>query len=123
MVAQRPTFMQTLNHNTTKNMETVIDMIPEPLADAILQGQTLRLRYQENHRHVIPLVYGRLKNGKDALLCYKLDVLPDGSITQSIRLYHASKISGIEATGQHIPYSRRIDYFLTRHFRRVYIQI
>ena len=123
MVAQGLPISQTLTHNTPKKMETVIDTIPEPLADAIMQGQTLRLNYQDNARHVIPLVYGRLKNGKDALLCYKLDVLPDGSITQSIRLYHASKISGIQATGQHIPYSRRIDYFLTRHFRRVYIQI
>jgi hypothetical protein len=122
MVAQGLPILQTLTHNTPKKMETVIDTIPQPLADAIMQGQTIRLCYQDNPRHVIPLVYGRLKNGKDAL-CYKLDVLPDGSITQSIRLYHASKISDIETTGQHLPYSRRIDYFLTRHFRRVYIQI
>ncbi len=115
--------MQTLTHNTPKKMESVVNSIPEALADAIMEGLTIRLNYQDNPRHVIPLVYGRLKNGKDALLCYKLDVLPDGSITQSIRLYHASKISEITATGQHIPYSRRIDYFLTRHFRRVYIQI
>lgn len=123
MVAQGHSIMQTLTHNTPKKMESVVNSIPEALADAIMEGLTIRLNYQDNPRHVIPLVYGRLKNGKDALLCYKLDVLPDGSITQSIRLYHASKISEITATGQHIPYSRRIDYFLTRHFRRVYIQI
>ena len=92
----------------------------DTLNAAIQSGNTLKISYQDNNRHVIPLVYGRLKNGKDALLCYKLDVLPDGSITQSIRLYHADKISNITETGIHIPYSRRIDYFLTRHFRSTY---
>ena len=92
----------------------------DTLVTAIETGYSIRLGYQDNPRHVIPLVYGRLKNGKDALLCYKLDVLPDGSITQSIRLYHMDKVSNIVETGIHIPFSRRIDYFLTRHFRTTY---
>lgn len=104
-------------------METLIETIPHSLADAILHGQTLLLHYQDNPRHVIPLVFGRLKNGKDALLCYKIEPLPDGTHSQSIRLYHAGKISDVQPTGQSVPHSRRIDYFLTRHFRRVYIQV
>lgn len=104
-------------------MDNPIEALQAPINAAIMAGHTVRLEYQGNRRHVIPLVFGMLKNGKEALLCYKLDELEDGSILQSIRLYHADKIEHVSGTITSVPHSRKIDYFLTRHFRRVYIQV
>jgi hypothetical protein len=104
-------------------MDSLADMLQSPLLAAILHNETVKLQYQGNDRHVIPLVFGMLKNGKEALLCYKLDEMPDGSFLQSIRLYHADKITDLEPTGRSLPHSRKIDYYLTRHYRRVYLQV
>jgi len=89
------------------------------ITEGIRLNNSLRLQYDGNDRHVIPLAWGMLKNGREGLLCYKLDELPDGSFTQSIRLYYSDKIADVKVEGLQLPFSRKIDYYLPRHYRQV----
>lgn len=97
--------------------------IDQTILAGISANQTLSLEYQGNPRRVIPLVYGMLKNGKEALLCYKINCIDQDGPDLSIRLYHASKISGLKLNEEQLPFSRKIDYYLTKHYRQVYVKV
>ena len=90
---------------------------------AISENKTLKLDYQGNPRHVIPLVYGVLKNGKEALLCYKIIGEHNNHLDLAIRLYHLDKISNVKSTDRVIQESWEIDYYLTKHFKTIYSKI
>ena len=91
--------------------------------DAIFSQKTLKLDYQGKPRHVIPLVYGVLKNDKEALLCYKIIGEHNNHLDLAIRLYHLAKISNAEVTDRVIQESWEIDYYLTKHFKTIYSKI
>ncbi|MEM7035684.1 MAG: hypothetical protein AAF570_01820 [Bacteroidota bacterium] len=93
------------------------------LQDVINEGQSLNLEYQGNPRHIIPLVFGELKNGKEAVLCYKINGVDEENPELSIRLYHSHKISNVKKTGRELSFNRKIDYYLTKHFRTVYVKV
>ena len=86
----------------------------QKIIDAIESGESLSLTYQGNPRKVIPLAYGLLKNGKEALLCYKINAIYDDGPDLSIRLYHIHKVDNVEPGKEHYPFSRKIDYYLTK---------
>lgn len=93
------------------------------LCDVIDRGEILSLDYQGNPRQIIPLVYGVLKNGKEAVLCYKINEGDHEGPELAMRLYHSAKISNVHRTGIELPFSRKIDYYLTKHFRAVYSKV
>lgn len=81
-------------------------------------GAILPLNYQGNSRRVIPLAFGTLKNGKEALLCYKVE-----GEDLAIRLYHTSKISRLGDPQPGVSFDRKIDYYLTKHFRSIQCRV
>ena len=87
---------------------------------AIQSQAMISLRYQKNPRTIIPLVYGKLKNGKNAVLCYKVYQNDDSNPEIALRLYHCEKISRVRVIGDSLPVNRKIDYYLTKHFGTVY---
>lgn len=93
------------------------------MTDVIAKGESISLDYQGNPRQIIPLVYGELKNGREAVLCYKINEENGHGPELSIRLYHSHKISNVKRTGREMPFSRKIDYYLTKHFRKVYVKV
>lgn len=90
---------------------------------AIQRGHLIECEYQENPRTIIPLAWGKMKNGKNALLCFKINGYDEDGPDLSIRLYHAHKIKFAEIAGEAPPFSKKIDYYLTKHFRKIYIQV
>ena len=92
----------------------------EQAIEAIAKGEILTLDYQGNPRSIVPLVYGVLKNGKKAILCYKISHPESGMPELALRLYHFEKISFLERSGRSIDVNRKIDYYLTKHFATVY---
>jgi hypothetical protein len=104
-------------------MITMTTTIDQTIMAGISAGKTLSLEYQGNPRRIIPLVYGLLKNGKEALLCYKINHVDEDGPDLSIRLYHAHKISGLCLNEEQLPFSRKIDYYLTKHYRSVYVKV
>jgi len=92
----------------------------ELLEQGISERKTLNLKYQGNDRTVIPLVYGVLKNGKEALLCYKQLKNP---VDYALRLYHIKKLSAIQITDDEFYPPVQIDYYLTKHFKTIYSRI
>lgn len=101
---------------TRNNMNSV----HAKLTDAIARGETLQLEYQGNPREIIPLVFGRLRNGREAVLCYKIGDFRDGEPELLIRLYHLEKIRHVRKTPFRHRFNRKIDYYLTKHFTTVY---
>lgn len=91
----------------------------EKIKEAIKAGKTLQLDYQGQSLHVIPLVLGELKNGKEAMLCYKTN--DEGDL--SIRLYHMHKVTNLLIGIESAPHSKNIDYYLTKHFRTIYAKV
>lgn len=61
-----------------------------------------------------------LKNGKKAILCYKISHSDSGMPELALRLYHFEKISHLTRSGHHIEVNRKIDYYLTKHFASVF---
>lgn len=100
------------------NVTTTLAATAE-IGTALSEGRELTLLYQGNNRRVIPLAHGVLKNGKEALLCYKVDIVYGGQV-HSIRLYHMSKVTDVKIGGGSAPHSKRIDYYLTRHFKSIH---
>lgn len=88
--------------------------------EAISKGEILQLDYQGNPRSIVPLVYGVLKNGKKAILCYKISHPQSGMPELALRLYHFDKITFLENSGRSIEVNRKIDYYLTKHFATVF---
>jgi hypothetical protein len=101
-------------------MTTTIDQLIET---GICQGKTISLHYQGNPRRIIPLVFGLLKNGKEAVLCFKINGIDEDGPDLSIRLYHLHKITQPRINEESLPFSRKIDYYLTKHFRKVYVKV
>jgi hypothetical protein len=104
-------------------MNTMTTTIDQTIMAGISANQTLSLDYQGNPRRVIPLVFGLLKNGKEALLCYKINSIDEDGPDLSIRLYHAHKITDLSLNEEQLPFSRKIDYYLTKHYRQVYVKV
>lgn len=90
------------------------------ICNAIGEGSAIQLEYQGNVRQIIPLVYGMLRNGREAVLCYKINSIHNGEPDLVIRLYHLEKIRNVKPQGFRYPCNRRIDYYLTKHFTTVY---
>lgn len=112
--------METTPLTTRNQLSSKVRGYHENIIAAIEQGEVLHLKYQDNSRKVVPLVYGVLKNGKRALLCYKIGEPGDNMPELAIRLYHFDKISDLERSGQLRTVDRKIDYYLTKHFASVY---
>lgn len=92
----------------------------QQISAAIAAGEILQLNYQGNPRSIVPLVYGILKNGKKAILCYKINHPSCGFPEMALRLYHLDKVSHLQGTGHVREVNRKIDYYLTKHFASVY---
>lgn len=90
------------------------------IAEAIRNQEMLALHYQGNPRRIIPLVFGELKNGRQAVLCYKYNGLGCEEPEMVLRLYHLEKISHVMRTDIVMEVNRKIDYYLTKHFASVY---
>ena len=110
----RPQF-STTNSEIMSNTAT-----PPEILNAFISQQTLSLNYQGNPRRVIPLFFGLLKNGKEALLCYKINSIDEDGPDLSIRLYHMHKVSEMVVSDQVVPFSRKVDYYITKHFSMVF---
>lgn len=91
------------------------------ISDAIANGEILRLQYQGHPRRIVPLVYGILKNGKKAVLCYKINPNPEGP-EMALRCYHLEKISHLQTSGISAEVNRKVDYYLTKHFSEIHAQ-
>jgi hypothetical protein len=107
---------------TTPAIASTLPLVDhEMIVQAIQEGRNLTLEYKNNPRHVIPLAFGMCRNGRQGLLCLKVDVQPNGQQVYSIRLYYGDCLSNI-ALKASIKHSRRgIEYYCTRHFRQRYI--
>jgi hypothetical protein len=93
----------------------------EMIVQAIQDGRSLTLEYKDNPRHVIPLAFGMCRNGRQGLLCLKVDAQPNGQQAYSIRLYYGDCLSNI-VPREGIAHSRRgTEYYCARHFRQRYI--
>lgn len=90
----------------------------DQIKSAIDQGQTLQCEYQGHPRHVVPLCVGGLKNGRSAMLCYKIEEREGKPMELFMRLYHLEKMV-IRGTGIALTVDRKIDYYLTKHFSRI----
>ena len=95
----------------------------QTIVQAIEGKEVLSLEYQGNRRRIVPMVYGMLKNGRKAILCYKI-VEQEGQAPELfMRLYHEEKIRHLYRTGEKMPLNRKIDYYLTKHFGQVFQKI
>lgn len=90
------------------------------LFDAMENRTALHVTYRGNARKVIPLVFGRLKNGKEAVLCYKIVEDNPGEPTLLIRLYHWEYLDILSPAPLEADIDFEIRYYLTRHFATVY---
>ncbi len=90
------------------------------ICEAIRGHQMISLHYQGNPRRIIPLVFGELKNGRQAVLCYKYNGPNSHEPEIVLRLYHLEKISHVESLDIVLDVNRKIDYYLTKHFAAVY---
>lgn len=116
MSHHKPIIYKHQDEKPMKSLEKIIQ-------DGIAHGQAMALEYQGNSRRIIPLVHGLLKNGKEAVLCYKINSVDADGPDLAIRLYHSHKITNPQLTGEAFPFSRKIDYYLTKHFRTVYTKV
>lgn len=81
------------------------------------KGEKWEVKYRGHDRTIIPLVYGTLKNGKDALLCLRSI---DHTDKWEIRLFHRDKLNvraRMKYTGNLT--ERQIDHYLTKHFSTI----
>ena len=95
----------------------------QAIVTAIAHKEVLCLEYQGNRRTIIPMVYGILKNGRKAILCYKIVEQEGQPAELFMRLYHEEKIRHLYRTGIQMPINRKIDYYLTKHFGQVFQKI
>lgn len=95
----------------------------DAIVNAISNREVLCLEYQGNSRRIIPMVYGILKNGRKAVLCYKIVETPGQPSELYLRLYHIEKIRHLHGTSTRMEVNRKIDYYLTKHFGQVYQKI
>lgn len=95
----------------------------EAISQAIQNREVISLEYQGNPRNIIPLVYGELKNGRQAVLCYKIVASEDGGAELFLRLYHIEKIRHLHRTSLVSEVKRKIDYYLTKHFASVFQKV
>gem|GEM_PF-6486666 len=95
----------------------------EAITQAIHNREVVNLEYQGNPRSIIPLVYGELKNGRKAVLCYKIVAQEGGASELYLRLYHLEKIRHLHRTTTVGEVNRKIDYYLTKHFASVFQKV
>lgn len=95
----------------------------EAIIEAIQNREMLSLEYQGNARRIIPMVYGILKNGRKAILCYKIVESEGRPAELYLRLYHLEKIRHLKRTHQVMEINRKIDYYLTKHFGQVFQKV
>lgn len=106
------------------NVTSLMKPATQAIEDAIQNRETIHVKYRGGSRHVIPLVYGRLRNGREALLCYK--ILDHDAPAQSeiaFRLYHLSFLEPVKLPGEQVQNIPSIDYYLTKHFAAVYAKV
>jgi len=87
------------------------------IINAIKTDSTIRLKYDGNDRHVMPLVFGTCRNGKESLLCYKIDLNERQETVLSVRLYYMEKVTDVCSDGAVVSFPRKISYYLSRFFK------
>ena len=114
-----PTIIKKQHARSRKAQTTICNDLHHHLSESIGGKEVIQLNYQDHPRTIVPLVYGELKNGRRAVLCYKINQLESGDTEMVLRLYHTDKITQLRRPGRTMEVNRRIDYYLTKHFATV----